>query len=191
MKINKLELINFRCFKEYELKLSDRFTLLIGDNGSGKTAILDSIAIATGSFLLGIPDLRPNEKRHISRDDVRYKTLTMGQTPVKETEYQTMVYSQGLINNIKTSWARYKDIKTNRQDAKKIISIVEKLINEVTNPKTLFPVIAYYGTGRLWKQLKATEKKTKGPTSRLDGFQDCLNPASDQKDFSFGSKLKS
>ncbi len=183
MRIDTIRLINFRCWTEYTLLLTKRFTLLIGENGTGKTAILDSIAIATGSFLLGIPNLRPNEKRHITRDDERYSTLIMGQTPIKETQYQTMVRAEGHINSIPVNWARYKDIRTNQQDAKEIISIVKNLIKEITNPKTILPAIAYYGTGRLWKQLKATEKKTKGPTSRLDGYQDCLNPASDQKRF--------
>ena len=81
MKIKKLQLYNFRCFEQYELMFSDhRFTLLIGDNGSGKTAILDALAVAVGGFLLAIPDIKPSDKRHISRDDVRYKELTMGQT---------------------------------------------------------------------------------------------------------------
>lgn len=51
MKIKKIKLHNFRCFKEYELGLSDRFTLLIGDNGSGKTAVLDALASTVSEFL--------------------------------------------------------------------------------------------------------------------------------------------
>jgi predicted ATP-binding protein involved in virulence len=184
MKINALKLQEFRCFEEYQLEFSGRFTLLIGDNGSGKTAVLDALAIAAGGYLLGIPGIRPNEKRHISRDDVRYKELTMGQAAIRETdEYQTMVSAKGYVNNKKITWTRYKDIKTNRQDAKRIITLVKKLTKETTNPNTLFPVITYYSTGRLWKLLKATDKKTKGPTSRFEGYQDCLNPASDQKRF--------
>ena len=52
MRINKLDLVNFRCFEKYEITLSDRLTLLIGDNGSGKTAILDGLAIAAGAFFI-------------------------------------------------------------------------------------------------------------------------------------------
>jgi len=40
MKINTLKLKNFRCFKEREFTFSERFNLLIGDNGAGKTAVL-------------------------------------------------------------------------------------------------------------------------------------------------------
>jgi len=91
LKIKKLKLHSFRCFKEYELELDDRFTLLIGDNGSGKTAILDGLAVAVGAFLLEIPGIKSTDKRHISRDDIRYEELTMGQTVIKEIEDVTIV----------------------------------------------------------------------------------------------------
>jgi predicted ATP-binding protein involved in virulence len=184
MRINNLELQNFRCFEQYELELSDRFTLLIGDNGSGKTAVLDALAVAVGGFLLAIPNIRSIDMRQIASDDVRYKILTMGQTVIRETpEFQTMVSAEGFVTNKKITWMRYKDIKTSRKEAKEIISLVEKLTKETMNPTILFPVIAYYSTGRLWKQLKETEKNIQSPSPRFDGYQDCLNPASDQKRF--------
>jgi len=192
MKINELELHNFRCFKEYVLALSDhRFMLLIGDNGSGKTAILDALAVAVGGFLLAIPNIKSSDKRHISNDDVRYEELTLGQTVIKEVELNnTVVWANGVINNENIEWVRTKfsnnvsiGSKTTRRHAKDIIELVEKLVQEKTSVDILFPVIAYYSTGRLWKQLKSTEKKTNSPASRFDGYQDCLNPASDQKRF--------
>lgn len=185
MKIKKLKLCNFRCFKEYELELDDRFTLLIGDNGSGKTAILDGLSVAVGAFLLEIPGIRSTDKRHISRDDIRYEELTMGQTVIKETEDVTitLVSAIGVINNETIVWMRHKGITKSRRYAKDITSLVKRLTDEKTNPNTFFPIIAYYSTGRLWKQLKATEKKIKSPSSRFEGYQDCLNPASDQKRF--------
>ncbi|WP_064024899.1 AAA family ATPase [Methylomonas koyamae] len=186
MKINKLELYNFRCFKDYSLDLSNyRFSLLIGENGSGKSAILDALAVAVGSFLLTIPNIKSTDKRHISKDDVRYEELVFGQAIVKEEAdlRDTIVWASGIINNEKIWWARTKDSKTTRKHAKNITELVNKLAREKTSLNTLFPVIAYYSTGRLWKLLKETDKQTQSPTSRFDGYRDCLNPASDQKRF--------
>jgi predicted ATP-binding protein involved in virulence len=47
------------------------------------------------------------------------------------------------------------------------------------------PVLAYYGTGRLWKQKKVTEKKVFANEfhSRTSGYQDCLDPASSYRFF--------
>ncbi|MCK9636898.1 MAG: AAA family ATPase [Methylobacter tundripaludum] len=185
MKIKNLQLINFRCFENFILKPADRFTLLIGDNGSGKTAILDALAVAVGGFLLAIPNIKPSDKRPISRDDIRYENLSFGQTIIKETGFRgVLVVADGIVNNEDIRWTRTKDIKTTGgKPAADIIKLVETLAKDKTNRNTLFPVIAYYSTGRLWKQLKETEKKTQSPVSRFDGYQDCLNPASDQKRF--------
>ena len=183
MKIKQLKLHNFRCFKEYELELDERFNLLTGDNGSGKTAILDGLSVAVGAFLLEIPGIRATDKRHISRDDIRYEELTMGQTVIKEIEDVTIVNTIGVINNEVIEWLRYRDIKKGRRRVKPITNLIKKMIDKKTDPSTFFPIIAYYSTGRLWKQLKATEKKIKSPSSRLEGYQNCLNPASDQKRF--------
>jgi AAA15 family ATPase/GTPase len=55
MLIRSVKLQNFRCFNHYQLSLAPRFSVFIGDNGSGKTAVLDALAVAAGCFLLGIP----------------------------------------------------------------------------------------------------------------------------------------
>lgn len=182
MKIKKLGLLNFRCFREYQLEFSDRFTLLIGNNGSGKTAILDALAIAVGSFFLTIPNIKSSDKSRISRDDVRYEELTFGQNIIKETGYKnTVIAAHGIIDNEEISWARHRDPKASLKSAANIIDLIEKKTKETTNKRILFPVIVYYGTSRPWQQLKPKDKKTQSPGSRFDGYQDCLNPASDRK----------
>lgn len=44
MKINRIILENFKCFENEKFELSSPYTLIIGDNGKGKTAILNAIA---------------------------------------------------------------------------------------------------------------------------------------------------
>ena len=44
------------------------FNIVIGSNGTGKTAILESLTIAMGSFFLGIDYA---ETRHITTEDIR------------------------------------------------------------------------------------------------------------------------
>ena len=48
MRIDRIHLSNFKLFEDFELTLNPEFTLLIGENGSGKTSILDALAIACG-----------------------------------------------------------------------------------------------------------------------------------------------
>ncbi|MDO9047198.1 MAG: hypothetical protein Q7U66_05585 [Methylobacter sp.] len=45
------------------------------------------------------------------------------------------------------------------------------------------PIIAYYGTGRLWKQTQASNRSSAQSDSRLYGYHDALNPDSTYKAF--------
>ncbi|MYA90377.1 MAG: ATP-binding protein, partial [Synechococcus sp. SB0663_bin_10] len=51
MKLRRVSLENFRGKQATELKLGSRLTLLMGENGSGKTTYLDAVAIALGAIL--------------------------------------------------------------------------------------------------------------------------------------------
>ena len=50
MKIKELQIRNYRGFVDITFELNPNFTVFIGDNGTGKTSILDACAIAVGSF---------------------------------------------------------------------------------------------------------------------------------------------
>lgn len=54
MKINKINIENFHGFENVSFNLDDNFTLFIGENATGKTSILDALAVAIGGFMLGI-----------------------------------------------------------------------------------------------------------------------------------------
>ncbi|NMG16418.1 AAA family ATPase [Aromatoleum bremense] len=51
MRLSKLRLSNFRSFERLELDLHPRLTVLVGENGAGKTAVLDAIAGALSPVL--------------------------------------------------------------------------------------------------------------------------------------------
>jgi len=53
MKITKLTLENFRLFEKLELPFpNSNFIVFIGENGSGKSAILDAIAIGLSNIIV-------------------------------------------------------------------------------------------------------------------------------------------
>ena len=46
MKLTKVDITNFRCFESLAVPLQPDVNVFVGVNASGKTAILDAIAIA-------------------------------------------------------------------------------------------------------------------------------------------------
>ena len=52
MRIDKIEIRNFKKFAEQTIELDTKFTLLLGENGSGKTSALDALAVASGVWLV-------------------------------------------------------------------------------------------------------------------------------------------
>ena len=45
MKIQSLHLENYRCFSNFDIDFDPKLTVLVGVNGSGKTAVLDAVAV--------------------------------------------------------------------------------------------------------------------------------------------------
>lgn len=51
MKLKSIKLRNFRCFENLELDFHKQLTVISGGNASGKSAVLDAVAISVGTFL--------------------------------------------------------------------------------------------------------------------------------------------
>jgi predicted ATP-binding protein involved in virulence len=58
MKLDVVKLTNFRAFDQLALTLGSRLTLFLGVNGSGKTSILDAIAVGLGAILTELPKVQ-------------------------------------------------------------------------------------------------------------------------------------
>lgn len=57
MKLQNLTLENFRACERLELEFGSRLTVMLGNNGSGKTSVLDGIAIGMGAVLTHLPSV--------------------------------------------------------------------------------------------------------------------------------------
>lgn len=68
LRLDSLRLVNFRCFENLTISFHENLTVLIANNGQGKTSILDAIAIALGSFVGGFDD---GKDRTFNRHDTR------------------------------------------------------------------------------------------------------------------------
>jgi len=190
MKIHQLEVRNFRCFEHQTFHFSDQFTILIGDNGTGKTAILTALAIGAGCLFSRFDNFE-NLQRPISDDEVRRVRYEKGQTPTIEPQYPVSVSCIGVVDGSEITWERTLQLldRDNKSPflnqslySHKIVNISKQLLEKVRKGEdVLLPLLAYYGTGRLWLQKEEKSVETVKPGSRMLGYIDCLNPASNQK----------
>ncbi len=70
MKINHIRIKNFKGFEDKEFSFDPHMSVLIGDNASGKTSVLDALSFVLGTFFLGIEGvasrpLKNHEKRKV------------------------------------------------------------------------------------------------------------------------------
>lgn len=183
MQIEHIQLTNFRGFGEVKVDLDAQLTVVVGVNGSGKTSLLEGLAVAAGAWLISFHDLLP---RNLRPEDVRVLYHDLGELPTMEPQFPARVYARGDVHG-RCAWMReLRSLrgKTTFGDAAELRAQATAAQNAVAKgePVTL-PVIAYYGAGRLWQQRYQSEKKVDGLSSRTQGYVDCLDAMSNHKLF--------
>lgn len=183
MRIDRLLVENFKGFASRELSFHPRFNLVVGENGTGKTSVLDALSVAAGSWFLG---LRGYDTRHIRLEDVRLQCFLSSAGANWERQYPCAVQAYGLVQNDSISWRRTlntPDGRTTYVDARAIKDIATRADAEVRQGEpTVLPLISYYGTGRLWNvpreqaQITGDQQTRKEDLSRLSGYRNSVDP---------------
>ncbi|EMY78010.1 AAA domain protein [Leptospira weilii serovar Ranarum str. ICFT] len=180
MQIDSLKIENFRRFANQNFSFNNRFNLIVGENGAGKTSLLDAIAVATGSWFLGIQGY---DSRSIKQDEVRVLRNEFEGVITYEGQYPVSIKAEGIIQSSKVEWTRTlngpggRTTRTGAQSAKDISEQTAQAVSQ--GEPCLLPLIAHYGAGRLWVQPRDmndfyNQKQTHN--SRLDGYLYSLDP---------------
>ena len=193
MHLKRVEFHRFRCFKKIEIDLHPRLTVLVAENGGGKTAVLDGIALGLSPILrfLSTADQRINGPGFADKDFHLmpfYDTLSLFD---EESVYRmerliTSDYSQVLIETTDgLTWDNWRAAKKGAQPEKKIgqtnlspyaLRILETKPDVKPEP---LPVFAYYGARRGWieipERLRPTTINYSHPNSALVGALDALS----------------
>lgn len=189
MKFNTLKLKYFRCFEELKLTLDPKYTVLVGINGAGKSTILDALSIALGGYLAGFDGIRSN---HIMQTDAHYKMRESGSRIDVQEQYPVIVETEAQLEdenrvNCHISWSRSLNgagRRTTYGQTKEIAEYARGLQCKIRNGEAcILPLVAYYGTGRLWmqKRSKRVNKIDVQKLKRQMGYIDCLDVASNEK----------
>jgi predicted ATP-binding protein involved in virulence len=185
MRIDRLELRNFKKFAAFDLNLHRQFTLLIGENGAGKTSVLDAIAVALGIWLVEPPDSTlMNSRRGIDPSEIRIESSRRGDRELfSEASGGVSIKARGQIesrdNLVWERGIKRGKRKATRAGAKEALAVIEDAYERArTDDGVLLPVIAYYGAGRAWlphRERPKSRSAASGRARRWAAFYDCLN----------------
>ncbi|MCM1048488.1 MAG: AAA family ATPase [Clostridiales bacterium] len=193
MRIKRLRVKNFRCFENLEMQLHPKCNILVGINGAGKSTILDALAVALGGYLTGFDGIKSN---YILPEDAHYKMFCVGSRVEPQEQFPVEIYAEGIMeqkNEIENSsgtiisWQRElngKERRTTHGNVKLIADYAKTLQNRVRSGDItcVLPLVAYYGTGRLWLQKRNRTKYKKGEKlNRQMGYMDCIAAESNEK----------
>lgn len=198
MKIQQIVLSNFRLFEKFECSFESDLTVLVGVNGQGKTTLLDGITIALGQFVGGFgtgvdkgindSDIRLAKVATGWNDETRETSSYGGYQMEQQLPVSIMAKPFPEQNLLFKKWVRSRNtLKGRTTQVKELKEFAAKLQQAVQKGKEVtLPLIAYYGTGRLWAQKRLNEIKSPNNKidSRLDGYKNCLDPASSYSTFS-------
>lgn len=192
MRIDHLNVRNFKGFREREFAFHPEFNLIVGTNGTGKTSVLDALAVAVGSWFLGV---RGADSRHIrgtevTFEDFKHEVITDGERVEWvqwENLYPCEVTAKGCVQSSDIQWTRSLNSNSGRTtyvkatNIKGIAALADQAIR--AGKDLALPLISYYGTGRLWQEPRedfhvADPEKvaSKEEQSRLAGYLNSVDP---------------
>lgn len=189
MRIEAITVKNYRLFEELTCTFNPRLTVIVANNGGGKTAILDAIRVSFGTYLGAFPTVSGNAIKLV---DVRQEKVRDEPVIGMEYVFPSQVRASGRLGNQdkNISWLRALNTAksgTTIKDAKALTVYARLLQNAEASSgdKVDWPLLAYYGTGRLWLHKKLTSNKSfaAGFHSRAAGYIDCMDTASSYKFF--------
>lgn len=195
--IERLTLSDFRCFKEFSIafNLEPRvlfsqgksenagpLTVLVAKNGKGKTSILDAIRILFGTYARVFSKTTNTTNKgvkssvHATSLDIRNYRDENGQ--LKQSDTMTVdgeVWLGGTQEFACRSLNRKPDARTTHSEVSCISEYGRSLIDmRKNNGATDWPLLAFYGTGRLWSATKRTERTLLLMDDPVFGYENSL-----------------
>jgi predicted ATP-binding protein involved in virulence len=188
MNIESAQIRNFKGIQELDLNLNSQLNIFIGDNGSGKTAVLEALITAAGSLFIGVRDV---STKAILNSEIAFRN--------EEYQFPVEIKASGTANTKHVLWSRERNSlrgSTTIKNANPLSQIGREFDEAVRSGLNIpLPVISYFSTGRLFLNAQDRSRKKKEPSikelgSRLRGYRQSFDAKSNFKRFTEWFRLK-
>jgi len=183
MHLKQVTIRNFRSFENLTVDMHPRLTVLVAENGGGKTAVLDAIAIGLAPVLRLLSSANQRLKGPGFEDtDFRlvHWTDRRGEQQWSASDYAQVI----LTTTTGVIWDNWRPSEAGKQPETKVgqaglSDFAKGILDRVrTENPDVMPVFAYYGARRGWihipDRLWASKVDYTHPTSALVGALDAL-----------------
>lgn len=182
MYLEKVHLQNYKAIEELDIDLKPGVNLLIGDNGAGKTSVLEGIAVVLGGMFVNVAGV---STKNIIKDDVRMVIKPIGDssTAIKYFEPALAGCMLHVTDEQDFAWNRIKEevsAKHTKIDDKRVCVWMKKLTNDLDS---ILPLVSFQSAARAWRVKRGdfgTELKKKLDDRRC-GYIGCLDSSMDVK----------
>ncbi len=172
LRVDSLQLRNYRGFESLDLELHPQVTVLFGENGAGKTNVLAALA----TLLAGLWQKAP---RNIEPSDAYEPTVQP--SLARQGRYPVSLSARVMLRGEAVAMGREVeslDSRTTNADVKAARAVFAKVLQGESEP---WPLLAWYGTQRLHDRARDSQRKRPKPGRREDGWVDCLDPRSSEE----------
>lgn len=183
MFLKSMVLHNFRCFSDLEVNFNNRLTVIVGNNGAGKSTVLEAATIAAGTLTSAMDGLT---NYGIKKSDAHYKCFDLGSNVDVQPQFPVEITATGDIDGEEKNWSRNLNSARGRgglASAKELTAVAEMYQERMRrgDKELKLPIISYYGTGRLWDQHREKKRDTFEKNNRSNGYIDSLDGAANDK----------
>jgi len=190
MHIQQVKIKNFRCFDGLTVNLNPDVNIFVGNNGSGKSAVLDAIAAAMYPYVIELqyaidPDFATLHKPIIFQRDLQKKSNNQpvaitAEFSVVTTDFPRweVTYSRGITHNDDEGLNIFTDeYPTNPCIfTESHLNATNKLLVSLkNNPETQLSVIAYYKANRNLTNLTNIKILSSQSFDRFDALKNSFN----------------
>ena len=182
MYFERTEIQNFKGIEKMNLEFSSGVNLLIGNNGVGKTTVLEALALSIQTYFSRMNDIA---KKSIKKDDVHFTSNLVGDASQHRVySNPTVIKSEINLGGLEYSSEISREDETNatrtKYTGKEFAAAGRDLLN---SQEAILPVICYFSTSRVVDTQKvSTNAVGKNKLNdRRCGYIDCLNAALDRK----------
>jgi predicted ATP-binding protein involved in virulence len=172
MRLEKLKYKNFRGIREVNLDIDKKNVIIYGDNGTGKTSILNGM---TYLFYRILNKTTPNMNRSLSLKD----------TDISFGEAFTRIEMEIILNGNTFPYYRQFSKKDNKRthDEKIQNEVADEIKRTIENEELNTPIIVNYGVHRAVYSVPLRIRKKHVVFDKTVTFENCLYPITDFQTF--------